>query len=117
MAEKKWVVKPTIVENFVCSNDIREILDIVEPHDEVDEKTGEIRHRKAAFILAGPKGGRWTMSLPDYYWETAGDICQGDGFANGGWKAKRDDDGNIIFDEDGKPKMVFIRPTIYQAID
>ena len=111
-----WVQKSVATENYVREGDIREIVDIVEPHDELDESTGEIKHRKAAFILAGPKGGRWTMSLPDYYWESNPDVIVGDGFSEGGWRVKKDDEGKPII-ENGQFKMVFIRPKIFQKED
>lgn len=83
-ATRKYIARDT----FIPEGDIREILDIVQtPNDHM------------ALVVAGPKGGSFRLTLPDWFSAQYGqDICVGDGIANGGWV-------------DGK----FVMPEFYEA--
>ena len=98
-----WTRKNINVDIFVTEDDVREILDICPPQDVVAE-SGEIVHRCAMFVIAGPKGGRLNLRLPDWYWDeisgvvASEELVPGDGLDKGGWLH-------------GK----FVRPRYYEA--
>ena len=86
-----WVQKNIGGNLFIEAGDIRKILEIVPPVDSVDSETGEVVHHCASFKLEGPKGGSFSLRLPDYYWEDivadveSGNLVPGDGLDAGGW--------------------------------
>lgn len=92
-ATKTWERKALNQEVYIESDDVREIIDILEPT--VDSEGNPV---KAKLVVLGPKGGSLRISLPDWFWErNSSDIEVGNGFT-GGWR-------------DGK----FVDPAIYIA--
>lgn len=79
--------KNTFTDVYIAEEDAREILDIVDGYDELDQETGEIKHRKPTLVLAGPKGGKFHLSMPEWAFDRVQnmDIVPGDYFS-GGWR-------------------------------
>ena len=78
--------KGSFADIYIEVDDAREIVEIVEAHEEVNQDTGEITWRKPALKLRGPKGGTFNLSVPEWAFERIQnmDIVPGD-FFSGGW--------------------------------
>lgn len=86
MANIKMKKKSSFNDIYIVEDDAREILEIVEAHEEVNQDTGEIVWRKPSLKLRGPKGGEFNLSIPEWAMERIQnmDIVPGDYFS-GGW--------------------------------
>ena len=108
---------------YLEEGDTREIIDIVPPSQVVDEN-GEVRERKAPFVVKGPKGGQLRISMPPQYWAdiqndvACGALHPGMGVDCLGWKALFDKDGKPVLDENGRQRKTFYpngqRPVFYE---
>ena len=78
---------PKLSTNDIYVVEPREIVDILGPGEYLLQN-GQPSERYT-LVLAGPKGGKFHLSLPDWWADIAvQDIVIGDGFS-GGWRAEK----------------------------